>query len=323
MAHDTERKVVSQRAARSLSRSLIGSLSGVSTALTLALGSSGCVAAKHYEEARSIASAEMAAHQRANVRLAAAQGRITALEAELAEKERSLATGEEALAQGQLAANTLKKEREEATELMAQLRSDLSRTGSHLKVFSTEKQTLEQKLRDAEQRFRNVEAAEKNLSALVSLTRDLTLSLAEPVGNGSLELRARDGEVVISASEAELFSGDALRAEARPQLGGLSRVAALHPKLRVIVRAAPQSPGPQRRLEALAEALRAGGTKSVEVVLPEATKPADPSAESTGTAGRESDADATDWAPPHADAAASDAPVASAEYEIAFSAAQR
>ena len=42
--------LVPPRAARTLSRSLIGSLSGFSTLLALVLAQSGCVAAKHYED---------------------------------------------------------------------------------------------------------------------------------------------------------------------------------------------------------------------------------------------------------------------------------
>jgi hypothetical protein len=313
--------LVPRRAARTLSRSLIGSLSGFSTLLALVLVQSGCVAAKHYEEARSIVNAEAAAHQRTSSRLAAAQTRITKLEADLAEKKRLLASGEEAAAQGRLNEDTLRKEREEASVLMAQLQSDLARTGSHLKVFSDEKLTLEQKLKATEARLESLSQAEKNLAVMIAAARDLTLSLAEPVGSGAVELRARDGEVIVSVPDSELFQGDTLRPEAAVVVAGVSRVAALHSGLGVIVRVAPGSPAPRARLEALAAALTARGVNNVSVILPEAkpgeTKPA-PAASS---ADKESDSDATDWAPPLADGA-TEATVA-AEFEIAFSAARR
>jgi hypothetical protein len=219
--------LVSPRAARTLSRSLISSLSGFSTLLALVLAQAGCVSAKHYEEARTIVNAEAAAHQRTNARLAAAQARITKLEADLAEKQRSLASGEEALAQGRLNEDTLRKEREEAAALMAQLRSDLARTGSHLKVFSDEKLTLEQKLKATEARLESLSQAEKNLALLIAAARDLTLSLAEPVGSGAVELRARDGEVIVSVPDSELFRGDALLPEADSLIAGVARVSAL------------------------------------------------------------------------------------------------
>lgn len=313
---------VSQRAARTLSRSLIGSLSGFSTLLALVLAQSGCVAAKHYEEARTVVNAEVAAHERTTARLAAAQARISKLEAELADKQRSLASGAEALEQGRLTEHTLRKEREEASALLAQLQSDLARTGSHLKAFSSEKSTLEQKLKATEARLQSLSHAEKSLAVLIAAARDLTLSLADPVGNGAVELGARDGEVIVAASDAELFEGDALRAEANAIIAGVARVAALHTKLQVIVRPAPGSPASRARLEALSAALGARGVANVSVVAPEAKAgESKPTPSDTSTA-HESDADATDWAPPLADGA-TDTPSAAAEYEIAFSAAPR
>jgi len=314
--------LVTPRAARTLSRSLIGSLSGFSSLLALALAQAGCVSAKHYEEARTVVNAEVAAHGRTNARLAAAQTRISKLEAELSEKQRSLASGEEALEQGRLNEHTLKKEREEASALMAQLQSDLSRTGSHLKAFSDEKLTLEQKLKATEARLESLSQAEKNLGLLIAAARDLTLSLAEPVGSGAVELGERDGEVIVAASDAELFEGDRLRPEATAAVAGVARVAALHTKLRVIVRAAPGSPAPKARLEALSAALTSRGVTNVSVIVPE-PKPGEAKQTSAAApADKESDSDGTDWAPPLADGA-TDAPVAAAEYEIAFSAARR
>lgn len=310
------------RAAKTLSRSLIGSLSGSSTLLALVLAPAGCVSAKHYEEARTIVNDEAAAHQRTSARLAAAQARISKLEAELAEKQRTLASGEEALAQGRLNEDTLRKEREEASALLAQLQSDLARTGSHLKVFSDEKQTLEQKLKTAEARLETLAQAEKNLAVLVAAARDLTLSLADPVGSGALELRARDGEVIVAAPDSELFQGDALRPQAASMVAGIARVAALHDKLSVTVRVAPDSPAPRRRLEALAAALTARGVKNVSVIMPEARPGGEKPAPAAPGSNQESDSDATDWAPPLADGAA-DTPVAAAEFEIAFSVARR
>ncbi len=314
--------LVPRRAANTSSRSLIGSLSGLSTLLALALPQAGCVSAKHYEEARTIVNDEAAAHQRTSTRLAAAQARISKLEAELAEKQRTLASGEEALAQGRLNEDTLRKEREEASALLAQLQSDLARTGSHLKVFSDEKQTLEQKLKEAEARLETLAQAEKNLAVLIAAARDLTLSLAEQVGSGAIELRARDGEVIVAAPDSELFQGDSLRPEAASMVAGVARVAALHDKLSVTVRVAPDSPAPPRRLQALAAALTARGVKNVSVIMPEARPGAEKPAPAAPSANQESDSDGTDWVPPLADGAA-DTPVGAAEFEIAFSAARR
>lgn len=312
--------LVPLRAVRTLSRPLIGNLSGFSALVALAVAQSGCVSAKHYEEARTIVHDEAAAHQRTSARLAAAQARITKLEAELAEKQRSLASGAEALEQGRLTENTLRKEREEASALLAQLQSDLARTGSHLKVFSDEKLTLEQKLKAAEARLENLAQVDQNFGVLVAAARDLTLSLSEPVGSGAVELRARDGEVIVAVPDSELFQGDALRREANTLVAGVARVAALHDELGVIVRVAPGSPAPKVRLEALSAALVARGVKNVSTALPKEKAGATPPPAADAKQDGESDSDSTEWAPPLADGASDGA---TAEFEIAFSAARR
>jgi hypothetical protein len=62
--------------------------------------------------------------------------------------------------------------------------------------------------------------------------------------------------------------------------------------------------------------------KNVSLVLPEGKPGDEKQAPAARSAEKESDSDATDWAPPLADGAA-DAPVAAAEFEIAFSVARR
>src|SRR6187549_873037 len=99
---------------------------GSFAALGLAL--QGCVSARHYEEARTVAETETAAHGRTRARLEGAVKRIHDLEADLAKKEKDLSERESEAAQSKLDSTVALKEREAATQLVEQLRSELART---------------------------------------------------------------------------------------------------------------------------------------------------------------------------------------------------
>ena len=124
----------------------------VASCLLVASSATGCVASKHYDEARSVAENEAQGHARTRERLEASMQRIHALENELAEKERSMAVGANAAEESKLASTVASKEREAAVMLVEQLRSELARTGDHLQLFAKEKRDLAQTLLVAEQR---------------------------------------------------------------------------------------------------------------------------------------------------------------------------
>jgi hypothetical protein len=241
----------------------------VASCLLVASSATGCVASKHYDEARSVAENEAQGHARTRERLAASMQRIHALESELAEKERSMAVGANAAEESKLASTVASKEREAAVMLVEQLRSELARTGDHLLLFAKEKRDLAQTLLVAEQRMGDIEIAGKHLSELVATTRDLALVLADELEKGSVELGARDGQVIVGIQSEKLFvaNGDTFVMDAGPVLSALGKVSVGHPTLRVLVRE-PPSTASSIRLQRLGDALRERGVADSKLVLP-------------------------------------------------------
>jgi outer membrane protein OmpA-like peptidoglycan-associated protein len=232
----------------------------------------GCVSARHYEEARSVAESETAAHGRTRARLESAVQRIHTLEAELARKEKSIADSESAAAQSKLDTTVAQKEREAAAMLVDQLRSELARAGDHLSSSSREKRDLQQALLLAEQRMLGIELAGKNLGELVAVTRDLALLLEPELEKAELALGAKDGQIVIETDADRLFApnGDALVAGAAPVLAAVGKASSAHPTLRVIVREPPCAPLAAARAKSLGDALRERGVAASRLSLPSA-----------------------------------------------------
>jgi hypothetical protein len=247
--------------------------------------------------------------------------RIHALENELSEKERSMAAGANAAEESKLASTVATKEREAAVMLVEQLRSELARTGDHLLLFAKEKRDLAQSLLVAEQRMGDIEAAGKHLSELVAVTRDLALALDRELEQGTVELGARDGQVIVGIPGDKLFvaNGDTLVLEAGPALAALAKVSVGHPTLRVILREPAQEPTSSVRLQRLGEALRERGVAGSKLVLPSA-RAEQPAA--TPVAGESAAPASAETAPSgQAPAVPAPAPVAegpAARYEIAF-----
>jgi len=229
----------------------------------------GCVAAKHYEEARAVAESEQTAHARTRARLEAAVERVNTLEQELARREQALAAGQSVVEESKLATSVALKEKEAATMLVDQLRSDLARSGENLSTFSREKRDMQQVLLLAEQRMAGVEAATRNLAELIGTTRDLALELDQPLTVGTVSLFAKDGRIVLGMTSDKLFSatGDALVVDAAPVLTAAGKVSQAHPNLRVFVRESSGAPVAQARLQGLAQALRERGVPETKLVV--------------------------------------------------------
>jgi outer membrane protein OmpA-like peptidoglycan-associated protein len=304
-----------------------GVLRAVST-LLVATSVTGCVAAKNYDEARSVAESEAAAHARTRERLEASMQRINALEAELAERERVATADENAAAASKLESTVASKEKEAAAALVDELRSELARTGDNLLLFAREKHDLTQTLLVAEQRMGDIDLAGKHLSELVLVTRDLSLGLGSELEQGTVELGARDGSVVLGVKPEVLFtaSSDSLTTTAVPVLLAVGKVSAAHPTLRVIVRE-PLGMSASARLEHLGDALRERGVADSRLVLPSggSEQPAAPAVDATATAGASPSATTNPPNPPNASAGMkTDAPAAPppetgpSVYEIAF-----
>ena len=298
----------------------------VASVLALGIGLTSCVPAKSYDEARTAAETEFSAHARTRARLEAAHQRVQTLEQTLAERERALESGESSAAEAKLETIVLGKDKEAALQLVEQLRSELARTGNHLSAYSNEKRDLARALMLAEERVRAIEAAEKNLSELVATASDLSLALGPNMNDGSVEVGARAGEIVLSVAAAKLFAegSDSLVVDAAPVLGAIAKVSSEHPGVRVVLRAPEGAPLAESRTQRLGAALRDRGVPESRLVLPfMPARPEEPAtapvATATASPSDSDDASAT----PKTEAASAPAPgepVAEtpARYEIAF-----
>jgi hypothetical protein len=237
-----------------------------------ASSTTGCVASKQYEEARSVAESEQQAHARTRERLEASMKRIAALETDLAVRQQAMEKDANAAEESKLASTVAGKEKDAAFQLVEQLRSELARTGDHLVLFAQEKRDLQQTLLIAEERMRNIEAAGRNLDELVAAARDLSLALGGELDKHVVDLGARDGQVVLAMAPERLFApnGDALVIDAGPTLAAIGKVSAQHASLRVVVREPTGAPLSATRLPRLGDALRQSGVADARLTLPSA-----------------------------------------------------
>jgi hypothetical protein len=256
-------------------RLLLG-LSRVAAVLGLATTVGGCVAAKHYDEARSVAETEMAGHARTRARLATALARLDGLQKELRDRElaldktrQELDAGESIVAASKLETTVAVTEKRAAGELVDQLRAELARTGDHLRVYSHEKRDLEQALLTAEERLRGVDVASKGLVELVGTARDLAIGLGDLLAAGDVSLGAKDGALALGVPSERLFEADgsALRPDVLPVVTAVASAAIAHPSYRVLVRQPPSTANGAARTESLLLALRERGVPSERLVL--------------------------------------------------------
>jgi hypothetical protein len=298
------------------------------SALALGVGMTSCVPAKSYDEARTAAETEFTSHGRTRARLEAAHERIRALEQTLAERERALETGESSVAEAKLETIVVGKDKEAALELVEQLRSELARTGNHLSAYSDEKRDLARALMIAEERVRDIEAAEKNLTELVATARDLSLALGSSLSDQGIEIGARDGQIVLAVPASKLFAegSDALVVDAAPVLSAVGKVSAEHPRVRVVLGEPDKAALGAERIQRLGAALRDRGVPEARLVLPSRASSAATNAEPTTAPvaidpAPAADATETTTTPvPAAAPAPAPAPVddASVRYEIGF-----
>lgn len=192
----------------------------------------GCVPVTRYEEAQSAAQVEMGGRQRAEFQAQQLRAENEKLQAELSARGRELDARDEALSQAQLDSSTVGKQRQDAEGMVDQLRGELARVGGHLQAYGDDKQRLETEL--------GTEAARGR--ALARLTRDVSLSLPEPLTTGDYSLDAEQGGVVLKAPRAAVLGQDgALQPGSATLLKAVTRVLELHPqaKLRIEDAAAP------------------------------------------------------------------------------------
>jgi hypothetical protein len=243
--------------------------------LVVLVGStSACVSIAKYRETEATLAAERTAHQKVQAERDGLAETLRQVKAELAgarataqERDTAVAAGQQRIAQTELDVSVVSKQREEAAQLVDQLRSELARSSDHLRAFSDQKKKLEQALAAAEARVKELGELQQRMLNQALVVRDLALALWQ-TSAGKSELAVVDGLPVLRVPVGQLFAGRTLRPTAKPILGAVARAAMLHPGTRVEVtlRDAPES---QRvaRLKRITDALAAAGVPPAQIVL--------------------------------------------------------
>jgi len=156
------------------------------------------------------------------------------------------------------------KERDEATGLVEQLRSELARVGDNLRSYAQQKSDLEKSLQAAQARKAELERNEAHTVAIARLTRDLTSALGDRVLSGDVTLDVQNGRVLLSAAQELCFNDDSsVREGMGAMLTGVARVLALYPNSKLELHLPSNEAEP--RAAALLAALTAKGVAATRV----------------------------------------------------------
>lgn len=177
----------------------------------------GCVVPQNrYDEVADKLRSEEGLLRKSEAELARLSAEVVRLSQTLDGKEQSLVAREGDLAKAQLEAEQISREKNDAIDLVEQLRGELGRVGEHLREYAGRKEELEAALARAEARAKGLEAAEKDLAAKVLVMRDVTLALAEPVAAGKVVVTSVDGKPTVRFDAHDVFAGKG--AELKPDI---------------------------------------------------------------------------------------------------------
>jgi chemotaxis protein MotB len=167
--------------------------------LLCALLVSGCVTTGTYDkkvsELEKLRADDNKAHAESERAL---QGRIHELEAELAAKTQTLlATSHER--------DELKKQLDDGTALVGELKSRLEKLGQNVDKLAGEKGQLAQGLEDAKNRLEELRRQKLAAEASAAMFRTLVERLRSMIDAGKLQVIVRDGRMLIALPDAVLF----------------------------------------------------------------------------------------------------------------------
>lgn len=223
---------------------------------------SGCVPVTRFEESQSAAQVEMEGRRRSEQQLRELEKENAELRARMQQDSAALEERDERLSQAELSTVMQGKQQKEAEGMVEQLRGELQRVGGHLQAFHEEKQKLQAELGSEQER------SERR----ARLTRDLALTLAEPLKAGEYTLDTAKEAVVLRVPRSEVFATDgSLKSSSASLLDAVGKVLLLHKTttLRLEDSSAPgDAIAVQRVVAALTE--RAVAAERFEPLLPDA-----------------------------------------------------
>lgn len=230
------------------------------------------VPATRYDEARSALGVEQEANRRGAARLYEVQQKVRSLQAELDRRQRKLDQQGQKVAEAQLDKNVANKQRDNASQLVDQLRGELARVGDNLRSFAEQKQKLADALDAAQARETRLEEVEHQAAERAMIVRDLSLLLHDPISTGAVELTMLDGRPVLRIDSAKVIGQKNVLPQGQKLLSAVVRVIGLHAGSSVTIRernpdVALSEEQETLRLRRLSDALAQQGLGSGRVTL--------------------------------------------------------
>ncbi len=241
--------------------------------LFVASGLTACmVPATRYDEARSALRVEQEANRRGAAKLYHVEQKVRVLQAQLDKRQHQLEQQGQQIAAAQLDKNVANKQRDNASQLVEQLRGELARVGDNLRSFAAEKQKLADALDAAETREKRLQEVEKQASERALIVRDLSLILHDPISTGAIELTMVDGRPVLRIDSAKVLAEKTILPQGQQLLSAVARVTALHAGSSVTIRelhpdSALSEEQETLRLRRLSDALNGQGLHAGRVTL--------------------------------------------------------
>ncbi len=186
------------------------------------------VPATRYDEARSALKVEQEANRRGAAKLYQVEQQVAALQADLDKRQQKLDQQDRQIAAAQLDKNVANKQRDNASQLVDQLRGELARVGDNLRSFAEQKQKLSDALDDAEARAKRLREVEQQASERALVVRDLSLLLHDPISTGAVELTMVDGRPVLRMDSDKVLAPASILPGGQKLLSAVARVMALH-----------------------------------------------------------------------------------------------
>lgn len=120
------------------------------------MAASGCVPQNRYDAVVAQRDAAETERQRLTSDLARLNASLSKAEEAIRNRDQTIAIGQTQLAQAKLTQDKTATERDDAVNLVDQLRGELARVGAHLQEFSEQKRDLEQALAEADARAKRL-----------------------------------------------------------------------------------------------------------------------------------------------------------------------
>lgn len=201
------------------------------------LAGTGCVSTRRYQALETALAGTAEAYRRTAVELERRAQDLVRAEAELSALRAGFQRSDQALAQARFETSVVDGKRADADALLAQLREELRRAGSHLEAFSDDRARLSAALAAAEAKASVLAGGARMLSAQALLLRDLALELGPRLRDGTAELTVSALAPVLRAESSRLLS------EEEPELTefgdglalSIARVMQVHPDCSVCV----------------------------------------------------------------------------------------